>query len=665
MIKMQKTSAVEETSKEYLYFFDSETLFRRLLLFKLIDSMHFDFEEFRFNSIELWQSQTWIEFVQTTSGYFAHYFNDKAIFSFDWVLYRSSSMLKILDHVVAVEHDFQDDIASEHIDRLKIKVQHALHYSEISLNFYALRFFQRDEIILLTDFSFVDQASIICHQENIIMNYIHNDERSVTLLSQAATDDQSYVVRCFITLKELFHSLCHSASLRAELELQMYDHEYFSKNFDRATGNQCISLSLLMFIDDFDLYRNAYRSLMKVYLQFASLFFHDWMHQANMFSLTLGLHESNFNDIVDALQDLQHFNQDAVLDLSQLTQVCAFTLCFLKNMSQQQANADFKSQRIIKNCRFCLISAEARDNLDFDIIQQGQFHTQTMYQRLEMSQIQTKTKREQFATQWDLTVEQSSLFKISSVLDIISTWFENSAHSKYSELCKLLHQLLVEIILTSAEVNAYAIVLRRWFFVSDFERLQSSLHHLKSYSLSKHARWIIIISELLQCWLKKLHLQSFYLNSVRAYLRSNSSVFIATEMITRTFALVAKFTFLLMTDNLIERDFFVHQIKSARWHFQQLLDFAAFAANVNSRSRSATSVRAESIDSVLSSVENRAITTSKLSQKTQEFKNDQYCLNIHVVIHYETAMIEYEMFSNLNILIDENKHRWVRVEDCY
>jgi len=76
-----------------------------------------------------------------------------------------------------------------------------------------------------------------------------------------------------------------------------------------------------------------------------------------------------------------------VLDLPQPTRVCAFAICFLGDMPQQQANAGFKSQRATKGYRFCLINAEERGNLDYDLIGQGRFHMQTMAQRQEKERI--------------------------------------------------------------------------------------------------------------------------------------------------------------------------------------------------------------------------------------------------------------------------------------
>ena len=47
-------------------------------------------------------------------------------------------------------------------------------------------------------------------------------------------------------------------------------------------------------------------------------------------------------------------------------------------MSQQQVNAEFKSQRVNLDCRFCFISNESRNNLEYDIVAYNRFHYQIM-----------------------------------------------------------------------------------------------------------------------------------------------------------------------------------------------------------------------------------------------------------------------------------------------
>ena len=103
----------------------------------------------------------------------------------------------------------------------------------------------------------------------------------------------------------------------------------------------------------------------------------------------------------------------------------------------------------------------------------------------------------------------------------------------------------------------------------------------------------------------------------------------------------------------------MQQIKNAKAHVQQLLDIAVFAANTNPRSRSAIPARRESVKPVLPSIEKiqSPVRSEKLSQKATEFMNDKARPNIHTTLHYEVSMNEYGMPSNVNVLINEDKHR--------
>ena len=77
----------------------------------------------------------------------------------------------------------------------------------------------------------------------------------------------------------------------------------------------------------------------------------------------------------------------------------------------------FKSQRANIGCRSCLISAEARNILEYDVTTNGGFHQQTMQQRRDMSTLSTKAKKEEFATWWGLQTEEPALFRMTPALD--------------------------------------------------------------------------------------------------------------------------------------------------------------------------------------------------------------------------------------------------------
>lgn len=105
-----------------------------------------------------------------------------------------------------------------------------------------------------------------------------------------------------------------------------------------------------------------------------------------------------------------------------------------------------------------------------------------------MDSICSTAKRETFATEWGFLSEEPALFKLTLALNIILSRSSDLADSEYAGLYKRLHHLLLEAILIPAAIDSYATALREWSFAPGFARLQSPIHHLKSYSLSEHAK---------------------------------------------------------------------------------------------------------------------------------------------------------------------------------
>ena len=249
-------------------------------------------------------------------------------------------------------------------------------------------------------------------------------------------------------------------------------------------------------------------------------------------------------------------------------------------------------------------------------------------------------------------VEQFTLVQLFSAFDIIVTRSSDLAHSEYGDLCKQFHHLFLDVILTTAATQVYAIAIRHWFFASGFARFHSSVHHLKSYSLSEHARWIVVVFALFRCWLEDRHFQLYYLIAMQRHLSNYSSGFIATEIIVRIFAIIARSTSMLMTNISIDRVKFSRVVKEARSGFQVLLQVVAFAANINSKFRSAISVLQSS------EIENSVMAQFiNMTKKYQEFMNDRKRSNVHIAIHYEIFMTEFGLSCNCNVLMGEDKHR--------
>lgn len=85
--------------------------------------------------------------------------------------------------------------------------------------------------------------------------------------------------------------------IRIELEIEYYDRDALIQKlrFDIR------SLSFTCFIDDFELYRNMYRTLIEIYLTSTSLNFQDRQRIKNVYLITLDSHDSILNDVMRSL----------------------------------------------------------------------------------------------------------------------------------------------------------------------------------------------------------------------------------------------------------------------------------------------------------------------------------------------------------------------------
>ena len=173
-----------------------------------------------------------------------------------------------------------------------------------------------------------------------------------------------YLIRRVVNLNNMKSiSLCRFPPLGAEFQLKYFIRAHFISNFDQTTAAEgCVSVSLICFIDGFNVFRNRQRSLMGIYEIIASFFFRERARRANVLPLTLGPHGSNIADVVDTFHYMasldenifNHINDEEVF-------LCAFHDMYVGDMPQQQENSGFKSQKATPGRRFCFIVNTYRD----------------------------------------------------------------------------------------------------------------------------------------------------------------------------------------------------------------------------------------------------------------------------------------------------------------
>ncbi|MCJ1464988.1 hypothetical protein MMC07_003603 [Pseudocyphellaria aurata] len=197
-------------------------------------------------------------------------------------------------------------------------------------------------------------------------------------LRQGQGRGQRYVRRIFNPQACELRPLNPCSSIRGESELAEHTRQHRVDTFDKHSA--VISVPLLTFIDGFGLFRNMYRSPMRIYLINAAYTFRERPRQSIALPLTLGLHGSNFGDAVNALQALYHLDAGQVLDINgQNTFVCVYTLAYIGDMPQQQENSGFLSAKAKLSCRYCVTKESWHANIEYDVIANGRFH-QDSYQ---------------------------------------------------------------------------------------------------------------------------------------------------------------------------------------------------------------------------------------------------------------------------------------------
>jgi hypothetical protein len=532
------TAPTQPQNQEDLFFFDPTSLFTAFARSEICAKMHFGFGEFHDNPIELWHSHAWRSSVRTTSGHFAHYTpSGKPIFPSDIVFFRCpkrncprgcsrepvSNQCQHLGRVFSVGRDFRSSIQER--GTVVIEIQEIFLPQDLQSLDIQPPLLKNEGLLSWNKFYLVPEDHIIHRLDQVFLDYSFGDEKLEPSRPRPSPPPGTALIlrRIHDIGADPEHfplsitPLCKNHPLRGELELETFGRAHLERFDQSRSQSKTVSLPLLTFIDGFGLYRNTYRTLMGMYFNFGSLSFQERTRRANVVPITLGPHGSNFSDVVDALKSLRPLDAGVEVELrpGEKILLCAFTMAYIGDMPQQQKNSGMKTQRANCGCRFCFIPSDYRGDLQFDTFKHGRYHKQTMAMRNDMNALRTKAMREKYASTWGLDVEEPCLAKISPALDLILSRPGDPAHSEYNGLTRIMHNILLDTILTPAAAKSYAAVLRSFPFPPSWPRIQGPLHHLKSYSLSEHARWSVVIAPLLRCWLKEKHIRTYLLSVLR------------------------------------------------------------------------------------------------------------------------------------------------------
>jgi hypothetical protein len=293
--------------------------------------------------------------------------------------------------------------------------------------------------------------------------------------------------------------------------------------------------------------------------------------------------------------------------------------------------------------------------------------------REDMNKLPGKTLRNAYATKWGMSVENTPLQSISPALDIVLGRPGDPAHSEYNGLANMMHSLLLDTILTTAATRSYAALLRVFPFPPSWPRVQGPLRYLKSYSLSEHARWSVVVPVLLRCWLPNQHIQPWLLGIL------SEGGWDPVQRIVDTYASAARSNCVLMGTSLSAQDRVNMEstIVDHRAKLQSLLSSAAASSTANTRHsrtgepsqvpRGQTSVRgatpafaAGQIQAVGAFGAFHAKPPAEIAKRAQTYLNDMKRPNMHTALHNTFLADEYALPVNQSVLQGEDKHRFFK-----
>lgn len=178
-----------------------------------------------------------------------------------------------------------------------------------------------------------------------------------------ATNQNTQSIRYVLNAKsQKLWPLCQSLPIRGELEIAAFGRDFLVSQLK----NGIKLFPMVLFVDGFRLYRNMYRSLTGVYAMPTGLTIRERQKSRKYYTLTLGPHGSDFNDVARSLHTgMKALDTGCVLMVNGVqTLVWAPVMAYLGDMKQQQKSAGFLGPRATRSCRFCDADTHNRGDLD-------------------------------------------------------------------------------------------------------------------------------------------------------------------------------------------------------------------------------------------------------------------------------------------------------------
>lgn len=87
------------------------------------------------------------------------------------------------------------------------------------------------------------------------------------------------------------------------------------------TNENITFFPIVIFIDNFELYKNIYKNIIDVYVMLAKLTIEDYQRNSNVYTITFGFYGSNFDKIISCLQiNLRTLDCGSVMEINKRKQ---------------------------------------------------------------------------------------------------------------------------------------------------------------------------------------------------------------------------------------------------------------------------------------------------------------------------------------------------------
>lgn len=187
-------------------------------------------------------------------------------------------MKRHIDRIYEINRDFC--FACENKNMIIIQIQKFFSFNKVQSLIQFTFFLDQQKFVLTEIIIEIEKNQIDSHIENVILNYeFENFETIRSIAASFQLRQNDYLMKQILNEKLKMRFFYQSSSLRVELKFKKFTRSHFIINFIQ----KCISVSLLIFIDDFGFYRNSYRTLMKIYVIVIVFIFKKRIRRTNVF----------------------------------------------------------------------------------------------------------------------------------------------------------------------------------------------------------------------------------------------------------------------------------------------------------------------------------------------------------------------------------------------